>query len=215
MIWVTFGNLRLRRNTGLFLTLGGVLGSAFGLWLYLRSARGGVLSATGASVTGTFYLRTQPIYLQADPNWAGERIGRSGRRFRRAGSAVCCLSMALAHHGVDLDPGALNAALTVRDGYARDGRVRWPAVARVTDGRAAARGISVPTHAIVRAAIQSGNPVAARVRLPAGGEHWVLLVGWRGGGYLMKDPLGDGKGVDPLTRYGSDIHEVWIVEKGQ
>ena len=41
----------------------------------------------------------------------------SGEPLRWVGCTIGCLSMALAHHGVQVDPGELNRELKESDGY--------------------------------------------------------------------------------------------------
>jgi hypothetical protein len=45
--------------------------------------------------------------------------------------------------------------------------------------------------------------------------HWVLIVGKDGRDYLMRDPLNDGKTLEKLSKYGSDIYGVRIVRPGK
>jgi len=59
----------------------------------------------------------EPIYLQTDPKWVGEKMSGSGEPLRWVGCTIGCLSMALAHHGVQVDPGELNRELKESDGY--------------------------------------------------------------------------------------------------
>lgn len=53
----------------------------------------------------------------------------------------------------------------------------------------------------------------AEVIVPTGVQHWVLLVGRDQKEYLMKDPLGDGKSLQPLSSLGSDILAVRVVKR--
>jgi len=159
------------------------------------------------------------IYLQTDPRWADDKIGGSGETLRSVGCTVCCISMALAHHGVDLDPGKLNRALIERGGYTSRGWVKWDAVRQITSGKVRVRIPRSPAPSDIREALAAGSPVIVKVRLRSGILHWVLVVGLRDGGaggggeYLIKDPLGNGEGLEPLSKFGSDVLAVRIVEK--
>lgn len=154
-----------------------------------------------------------PIYLQTDPRWADDAIGGSRESLRRVGCTVCSVSMALAYHGIDLDPGELNRRLKEVDGYTLRGWLKWDAVRQVTDGRVRIELPSNPTQQTIDDALAAGDPVIVKVILRSGIQHWVLLVGREGREYLMKDPLGDGRNLLPLSTIGSEIHAVRIVSK--
>jgi len=191
---------------------GRVVGAAVGVCLLLAALawawrgwrRGGPAIPARTEEPGpTFCLPVVPIYLQTDRRWAGERVGGSGETLRAVGCTVCCLSMALAQHGVDLRPGELNEKLRAADGYTQSGRVIWSAITAVTGGKVEADVPRHPTHARINAALDAGNPVIAKVRLAGGTAHWVLVVGREGREYLVKDPLGDGLDLDKLSKFGS------------
>ena len=154
-----------------------------------------------------------PIYLQTDPRWADDAIGGSRESLKRVGCTVCSVSMALAHHGIDLDPGELNRRLKEVDGYTLRGWLKWDAVRQVTDGRVRVELPPNPTHDTIDDALAAGDPVIVKVILQSGIQHRVLVVGREGNEYLMKDPLGDGRNLQPLSTIGSEIHAVRIVSK--
>jgi len=153
------------------------------------------------------------IYLQTDPRWVNEELGESGARMSAVGCTVCCLSMALAHHGIDLNPAQLNRALKECGGYTSRGWVKWDALRRVTKGAVRVRIPVRPTPADIERALDEGNPVIVKVLLASGIQHWVLIVGREKTEYLIKDPLGSGRTLDPLSKFPSDILAVRIVEK--
>jgi hypothetical protein len=41
--------------------------------------------------------------------------------------------------------------------------------------------------------------------------HWVLIVGKQGTNYLMRDPMGDGHSLEPVSKYESAIFGLRIV----
>src|ERR1041385_4501959 len=47
-------------------------------------------------------LENTVIYRQRDPLWLNERTGGSGETLGAVGCTVCCLSMAMAQHGLAL-----------------------------------------------------------------------------------------------------------------
>ncbi len=156
---------------------------------------------------------TGPFHLQTDPRWANERLGGSGEPLRQVGCTLCCLSMALSHLGMPLDPAQLNRRLKEVDGFTRRGWVKWDAIRQISEGRIHVVIPRDPTHREIDTALAEGHPVLVKVIVPSGFQHWVLLVGRDGGEYLMKDPLGDGRTLRPLSSIDSDILAVRVVKK--
>jgi len=153
------------------------------------------------------------IYLQTDPRWRDERIGGSGESLGSVGCTVCCIAMALEHHGIHATPAELNAQLKAADGYTDRGWVKWEAVEAVTGGTVRIEAIDAPTTQHIDAALAAGCPVIAKVLLGGVQQHWVLIVAKEGDDYLAKDPLGDGASLDKLLKYRSGIQAVRIVRR--
>lgn len=192
--------------------LGGAALVALAAWWYLPSLRAEVrLAPVTEDAVERFVVGGERIYRQGDPAWASEKIGGSGERLAAVGCTVCCLSMALAVHDIALNPSELNRQLKAADGYTYRGWVKWAAVESVAKEKVRIDLPGNPTHNVVNGALAKGDPVLVKVRLASGIQHWVLLVGREGNEYLMKDPLGDGKGLAPLSQIGSDILAVRIV----
>jgi len=187
---------------------------ALSAWWFLPGRGAEVrLSPVSAEAVPRSALPTEPIYLQTDPRWAGEKIGGSGEPLRSVGCTICCLSMALAHHGVQEDPGELNRKLRESDGYTDRGWVKWDALRRITAERVRVILPEDPSHRDIDVALAEGSPVLIKVVLPSAVQHWVLLVGRDQKEYLMKDPLGDGRSLQPLSSLGSDILAVRVVKR--
>jgi hypothetical protein len=161
-----------------------------------------------------FVVSSPAYYVQRDKRWANEPIGGSGKPLAAVGCTLCCLSMALAQEGIDLDPAELNHALKKNNGYTSIGWLRWPALADVTAGRARAEIVWKPTLRDIDAALAARQPVIVKIAPPPMVQHWVLLVGREGREYLMKDPLDNTQTVKPLSALGSDILAVRIVKSG-
>jgi hypothetical protein len=187
---------------------------ALAAWWFLPGRRAEVrLSPVSAEAVPRSALATEPIYLQTDPKWADEKIGGSGEPLRWVGCTVCCLSMALAHHGVMEDPAELNRKLKEADGYTYRGWVKWDVLRRITAERLRVMLPQDPTHRDIDAALAEGSPVLVKVVLRSGVQHWVLLVGRDQREYLMKDPLGDGRSLQALSSLGSDILAVRVIRR--
>ena len=157
-------------------------------------------------------LATAPSYCRRIRR-ASEKIGGSGEPLRGVGCTICCLSMALAHHGIRLDPSELNRRLKEADGYTYRGWVKWDALRRITAEQVRVDLPQNPSHRDIEGALGAGNPVLVKVILKSGAQHWVLLVGRDQKEYLMKNPLGDGRSLEPLSALGSDILAVRVVRR--
>jgi hypothetical protein len=188
--------------------------AALAAWWFLPGRRAEVrLSPVSGEAVPRSALPAEPIYLQTDPRWATEKVGGSGEPLRWVGCTICCLSMALAHHGVKEDPAELNRKLKAAGGYTYRGWVKWDALKRITAERVQVVLPQNPSHRDIEAALAGGNPVLVKVILKSGAQHWVVLVGRDEREYLMKDPLGDGRSLKPLSSLGSDILAVRIVRR--
>lgn len=185
-------------------------------WRFLPGRRAEVrLPPVSAEAVEYTALAVEPIYLQKDPRWGDERIGGSGEAIRSVGCTVCCLSMALARYGIDMDPSELNRRMIEQEGYTRRGWVIWDAIRKVSDGKVQVELPPKPTNLLIEQALAQGDPILVKIILRSGFPHWVLLVGRDGVDYLMKDPLGDGETLEPLSSLGSDILAVRIVRESR
>lgn len=157
-------------------------------------------------------LMDTPIYLQTAPEWKEVRLGGSNEAFSSTGCVVCCVSMALAHHGIAITPDVLNAQLALKGGFSERGWLRWRAVEELTANKITI-DTPYPSHQEIDDALEAGNPVIVRVMIGATIPHWVLVVGKRGTEYLMNDPLGQGIAAEPLSRFRSEISAVRVVRR--
>ncbi len=190
--------------------------SVFAVWKFWFARRDVVrLSSRAENSVSRIVLAEEPIYLQRDPRWADDKIGGSGEPLRRVGCTICCLSMALAQHGISLDPSELNRRLKAVGGYTSRGWVRWESVGEITGAKVRVDIQTNPSHRELQDALKAGNPVLVKVLLSSAVQHWVLLVGCDQREYLMKDPLGDGKSLKLLSSLHSDILAVRIVVQGR
>jgi hypothetical protein len=171
------------------------------------------IAAIGGASEERYHLSETPVFLQTDSRWSTDEIGGSRETLRSVGCTICSVSMALAHHGIDLPPNQLNEKLKAKEGYTEQGWLKWNKIAELTDKKIR---IDIPeklTHETIDKALQAKQPVIAKVFLNRIITHWVLIVGKSGQEYLIKDPLGDGKSLDTLSKFGSDIYAIRIVTK--
>ena len=189
--------------------------AASGLVIWLRAGHHAeVRCSPTCPHAGQFMITgSAPIYLQRDSKWADDVVGGSGEKLRSVGCTICCISMALAYHGLDFPPGVLNRGLKENGGYTARGWVKWDSIRTLTSDSVRIRIPKVVSHDTIVMALRHGSPVIVEVLLKIGIPHWVLAVGWKDGQYLVLDPMSDGVGAEPLSKFGSDILGMRIVEK--
>jgi ABC-type bacteriocin/lantibiotic exporter with double-glycine peptidase domain len=155
----------------------------------------------------------QPYYLQTDPAWKDETVGGSKEPLSDVGCTVCCVSMAFSQLGTATDPKILNAELKSQNGYTRLGLLKWDVAATASKGAIVFDLPRRPSHATIDAAIQSGNPVIAKLLLWESIPHWVLIVGKEGDEYLVKNPLCQERTVQKLSTLSKTIQSIRIVKR--
>jgi len=153
------------------------------------------------------------IYRQRDPRWRDVPIGGSGESLGEVGCTVCCIAMALDHHGIAMTPGELNAKLKAHDGYTERGWVKWDAVSTVTGGAVRVQVPRTPSAQRIDSALAAGHLVIAKVLIWRVTQHWVLIVAKDGDDYAIKDPLGEGRSLEKLSKYRSGVEAIRIVKK--
>jgi hypothetical protein len=169
----------------------------------------------GGISDGRFDFSVTPIFLQTDARWANNEIGGSRETLRAVGCTICSVSMALAHYGIEMRPDELNEQLKTKQGFTEQGWLKWNTVAEVTQQKIR---IEIParlSHQAIDNALKAEQPVLAKILLGGKIQHWVLIVGKSDQEYLIKDPLGDGRTLDPLSKFGSDIFAIRIVAKAR
>jgi hypothetical protein len=178
----------------------------------LRERNSSPLATRGGEPFHNFAAIETPAYVQNDDRWKAEKIGGSGERLGDAGCAICSLAMALDHFGFHYTPKELNDRLKSSDGYTWRGWLKWQAISTITGHKITVEAVVKPSHADIDAALRSGYPVIAKLLMNRTISHWVLIVGKEETEYLMRDPLGDGRILEPASKYDSDIFGVRIVK---
>lgn len=159
-----------------------------------------------------------PHFLQGDPAWGRHPLGPTSDTLGAVGCAVASAAMVLAFHGVDTDPGKLNAFLTdLPGGYTPQGWIYWEKAAEIDPKRTA--GLlphyeDAPSHFLIDWNLLQGNPVIVRLRYPNGVTHFLVICGKQGFDYLVLDPGSGGRrGVYPLREFGSPIEALRFYRK--
>ena len=140
-------------------------------------------------------------------------MGGSEEPLAAVGCTLCCVSNALACHGLNIDPSELNSLLKKGGGYTERGWIKWDALSNLCKGVARITVPRNPSSLGIETSLRKGDPVLVKILLKSGVNHWVLLVGRDGRDYLMKDPLRSDREIMPLSTYESDIYAVRIVER--
>lgn len=123
-----------------------------------------------------------PDFKQTDSRWANVKIGVSGKTIAQIGCATTAIAMMESYRtGTTLYPDAMAKKLT----YTSSGSVYWPSYyTPVTDSLDLNRILSL---------LQKGKPVLLGAKNPWGGQHWVVVTGFSGGGltpanFTVRDP---------------------------
>ena len=181
-----------------------------GIWRGLPE-RWCAISSRGGEALRLAPLST-PYYLQKDPRWQNETIGGSGEPLARVGCAVCSLAMALDLYGIKTNPKELNDFLKSNGGYNERGWLKWNSATKFADGKVSFEYIGSPDYKRIDRALQNHRPVIAKILINQTIPHWILIVGKERVEYLMRDPMGDGDNVRPVSFYGSKIYAIRILK---
>ncbi len=154
-----------------------------------------------------------PMFKQRDARWADDSMKPSVATLRGYGCLVCCVSMLFAHQGVETTPKKLNRYLGRQGGYTLSGLLKWDPCAAYTSGRVRVDYLGGPDGRRLAREMANGNPVIVKVQLPSGVFHWVLVVGFADGEYLVHDPLGEESGPVKLSQFGRIIYAMRILKK--
>ncbi|MFW6155062.1 MAG: right-handed parallel beta-helix repeat-containing protein [Planctomycetota bacterium] len=146
------------------------------------------------------------FFSQKDPGWAENQVGASGATIGQIGCAMTSTAMVLRSWGVETNPGALNAWLSVNGGYTPAGAIYWGKVGEYSNGevqyvanRSWTGSVADNDHwSELKGLLDEGYRVIVKVdgipATPALDEHWVLVTGFTGEhsndptGYAINDP---------------------------
>jgi hypothetical protein len=122
--------------------------------------------------------------MQTDPRWANIKIGSSGKTIGQIGCVTTGLAMMESYRtGRTIYPDEMMRKLS----YSSSGNVYWP-----SDYTAvySSSGYLAKIYDQLRA----GKPVLFGAKTSAGGQHWVVITGFKGGqsltasGFTINDP---------------------------
>lgn len=161
--------------------------SASGAWsriLYHGTHTGYVSSRylSTATSSGAVSLNV-PGFKQTDSRWADTPIGTSGKTIAQIGCATTAIAMMESYRtGSILYPDAMAKKLR----YTATGSVYWPSHYTVTTS-------SADYLNRILTLLQQGKPVLFGGKNTWGGQHWVVITGFSGGGiqpdnFKIQDP---------------------------
>jgi len=140
-----------------------------------------------------------PFYKQDDIRWQKEKLAKQYDTLGASGCTLCCLAMAMDVLGNTKNPIELNNELTELGAYDTNGNIIWKKV-KINSGKTIR--VIKPDHSAITKSINDGVPVLVKVKIIEGIIHWVLIVGYERGRYLIHDPLvefGKHKYLDEIT----------------
>ncbi len=125
-----------------------------------------------------------PHFMQTDSRWAGVTLGNSGKTIYRVGCTTTSIAMIESYHtGRMIYPDAMSRKLS----YTSSGNLYWPSnYTTVTS--------SSGYLAKIYAQLKAGKPVLFGAKKASGGQHWVVITGYKGGssltssGFTVNDP---------------------------
>lgn len=128
-----------------------------------------------------------PDFKQTDKRWANVKIGNSGKTIAQIGCVTASIAMIESYRtGSIIYPDTMSKRLT----YSSSGDVYWP-----TD--------YVPTYTNtdylekIYRLLREGKPVLIGAKTYSGGQHWVVITGYKGGDnpteadFIINDPGSD------------------------
>lgn len=125
-----------------------------------------------------------PHYMQTDKRWASVTLGRSGKSIYRVGCTTTSFAMIESYRtGTAIYPDAMSRKLS----YTSSGNVYWPSdYAMITSSSGYLQKIYDQ--------LKAGKPVLFGAKTASGGQHWVVITGYKGGstltasGFTINDP---------------------------
>lgn len=163
-------------------------------------------SAGGESGSGTSEPKSVqvPWFSQID-GWGEAYLGDSGSvKLRSHGCALCCAAMVFRSYGIKTDPKKLNRTLLKKGAFEKGwdddtgeylGRVRlnWDKAASAFEEVSSFKRYDFSDGPadleLIRSYLDRGVPVIAEVLRPHGIPHFVVIRGYAGDDFLIRDPL--------------------------
>jgi hypothetical protein len=118
-----------------------------------------------------------PSFKQTDTRWANVKIGASGKTMADIGCATTAIAMVESYRtGSAIYPNEMAKKLT----YTSSGSVYWPSHYTVVT-------TSAGYLEKIYNQLKSGKTVLFGAKKSSGGQHWVVITGFKGGSSLTTD----------------------------
>ena len=117
-----------------------------------------------------------PDYKQTDKRWANVKIGNSGKTIAQIGCVTSSIAMIESYRTKSIIyPDAMEKRLS----YSSSGDVYWPSdyVATYTKDQYLSK---------IYGLLAEGKPVLIGAKTKSGGQHWVVITGYKGSGELTE-----------------------------
>ena len=151
--------------------------------------------------TKDYEIHDIEYYLQNDPAWGDERLGRTDRRLAGAGCLIACVSSAATDLGVQVTPKELNQKLTEIDGF-QGAELIWYKINEVYP-EIDYKYSRIFRSATIEADLKSGLLPIINVKYKGDGiTHWLLVIGAKDGEFLVYDPLNAERAPMKLSAHG-------------
>ncbi len=125
---------------------------------------------------------TVPYFKQTDSRWSWVTLGSSGKTIGKVGCATTSIAMIESYRtGSTVTPDTMSKRLT----YTSSANVYWPSHYTLVTS------YSLET---IYSLLAAGKPVLLGAKNGSGGQHWIVVTGYRGGdrltasGFTINDP---------------------------
>ena len=152
-------------------------------------------------------LKIEIPWFSQTEEWGDKFLGDSQSiTLRTHGCALCCTAMVFNSYGVRINPEKLNKTLLKSNAFEKGwnddtgeylGRVRliWEKAASAYDEVASFKRYNFSDGPadlkLIRSYLDRGIPVIAEVLRPRGIPHFVVIRGYEGDDFLIRDPLNE------------------------
>lgn len=137
-----------------------------------------------------------PHYMQTDKRWASVTLGSSGKTIYRVGCTTTSIAMIESYRtGKTVYPDTMSKKLR----YTSTGNVYWPS------DYTAVTSTSGYLEKIY-AELKAGKPVLFGAKTAAGGQHWVVITGYKGGSSLTTSEFTINDPADKTRKTLADLY---------
>ncbi len=153
-----------------------------------------------------------PFYLQNDPSWAEDQMGRSSTNMAESGCLVSSIASSLKNFEIEKSPQEVNQIFSVGEVYTSSGEVIWMKINKTIPEIDYSYKRFFGSKALEKDLSEGKLPIV-KVRYNKWGiYHWVLIVGATEDEFLIMDPLNPDKQPSPLSTHGR-VYAYRVLEK--